>query len=127
MQHPQRERLVDGDQHDDCGWQDAPDVQLEERQQIAGNQRDVWHGAKDQRRDQHPEGIAMARPRQCIAAERAYKQRDASDGNGNNQRVDGRPPEFIFDPCTFVASQCKSTTMLHLGAGAVDCVPKADT
>jgi hypothetical protein len=49
----------------------APDIQLEERQQIARNQRDMRHRAEDQRRDQDPEGIALARARQSVAAKRA--------------------------------------------------------
>ena len=39
MQHPEREGLVDGDQHDDGGRQMPPKVPLEEGQKIARDQR----------------------------------------------------------------------------------------
>ena len=69
VQHPQGEGLVDRHQNDDRRRQIAPDVQLKERQQIAGYQRDMRHRAEYQCRNQNPERIAAARPRQRIAAQ----------------------------------------------------------
>ena len=83
------------------------------------------HGAEHQRRDQNPERIAMSGAGEGVTAESADQQRNAGDGEGDDQGVDDRDPEFVLDPGPFITRQGERAAGLLGGAGAFDGEPPA--
>ena len=67
VQHPESERLIDGNEHDDCRRQNAPDVPFKERQHVTRYKCDRGHGTENQCNDQEPECVAIAGARQRVA------------------------------------------------------------
>ena len=103
MQHPEREGLVDGNEHDDRGREMSPEIPLEKREKISRDQGDVRHRAEDQRRHQQPERVTESRPRKGVSPERAHGQRDDDRESDDDHRVERVSPEFLLDPCAEIS------------------------
>ena len=76
------------------------------------------HRPEHQRNDQDPEGIAEAGARQRIAAKRSKRQRDRDHRQRHDAGVEGRLPEFLFQPGAFIAGTGRGGARLGQRANA---------
>ena len=122
MQHPKRERLIDGDQYDDCCRQPSPEVPFEERQQIARDQRDMRHRPEYQGGNQQPERITIPGTCQRVTAKRSHHQRDRHSADHHNNGIQDIAPELFLNPGAIVPVPGEGAAGLGQGEDPIDSI-----